>query len=78
MLHRQYGDAAIIARHYDSAKKWVDYMLGFVQDGIIDRDSYGDWCVPPEDPDVHPLARTRPASPTRRCSPRRISTTTCG
>lgn len=50
MLLRQYGDAAIIARHYDSAKKWVDYMLGFVQDGIIDRDSYGDWCVPPEDP----------------------------
>jgi len=25
-------------------------MLGFVEDGIIDRDSYGDWCVPPEDP----------------------------
>ncbi|MGD9634987.1 MAG: family 78 glycoside hydrolase catalytic domain, partial [Pirellulales bacterium] len=50
MLLRQYGDAAIVARHYDSAKKWVDYMLGFVQDGIIDRDSYGDWCVPPEDP----------------------------
>ncbi len=50
MLYRQYGDAKIVASHYDSAKKWVDYMLGFVQDGIIDRDSYGDWCVPPEDP----------------------------
>lgn len=50
MLRRQYADEAIIARHYDSAKKWVEYMLGFVQDGIIDRDSYGDWCVPPEDP----------------------------
>jgi alpha-L-rhamnosidase len=50
MLLRQYADSAVIARHYDSAKKWVDYMLGFVQDGIIDRDSYGDWCVPPEDP----------------------------
>lgn len=25
-------------------------MLTFVKDGIIDRDQYGDWCVPPEDP----------------------------
>jgi alpha-L-rhamnosidase len=50
MLHRQYGDSRIVARHYESAKKWIDYMLGFVRDGIIDRDSYGDWCVPPEDP----------------------------
>ncbi len=49
-LHRQFGDATIIARHYDSAKQWVDYMLTFAKDGIIDRDSYGDWCVPPEDP----------------------------
>jgi alpha-L-rhamnosidase len=50
MLLRQYGDEAIIARHYDSAKKWVDHMLTFVKDGITDRDEYGDWCVPPEDP----------------------------
>lgn len=49
-LVRQYGDMRIIASHYASAKRWIDYMLGFVQDGIIDRDSYGDWCVPPEDP----------------------------
>ena len=49
-LHRQFGDEAVVARHYDSAKKWVDYMLTFVKDGIIDRDQYGDWCVPPEDP----------------------------
>ena len=40
----------IIARHYASAKKWMDYMGGFVTNGIIARDSYGDWCVPPEDP----------------------------
>lgn len=50
MLYRQYGDVRIIARHYNSAKRWIDYMGGFVQDGIIERDSYGDWCVPPEDP----------------------------
>ena len=28
----------------------MDYMSGFVTNGIISRDSYGDWCVPPEDP----------------------------
>lgn len=49
-LHRQYGDARTIARHYDSAKKWIDFMLTFVKDGITQRDQYGDWCVPPEDP----------------------------
>ena len=49
-LREQFADSAIIARHYASAKKWMDYMGGFVKDGIISRDTYGDWCVPPEDP----------------------------
>ncbi len=49
-LHEQYADEGILASHYASAKKWMDYMSGFVTNGIIDRDSYGDWCVPPEDP----------------------------
>ncbi len=49
-LREQYADERIIATHYDSAKKWMDYMGGFIRDGIIARDSYGDWCVPPEDP----------------------------
>ena len=31
-------------------KKWVDYMQGFVTNGLIAKDNYGDWCVPPEDP----------------------------
>jgi len=51
-LLRQFGDSQIIADHYDSAKRWVDYMLTFAKDGIIDRDTYGDWCVPPEDPQL--------------------------
>jgi len=51
-LYRQFADEAVIARHYASAKKWVDHMLGFVTNGIIARDNYGDWCVPPEDPEL--------------------------
>jgi alpha-L-rhamnosidase len=49
-LREQFADERIIASHYDSAKKWMDYMATFIKDGIITRDSYGDWCVPPEDP----------------------------
>jgi alpha-L-rhamnosidase len=50
MLRDQFDDTQTIARHYDSAKKWMDLMSGFVNGGIIARDNYGDWCVPPEDP----------------------------
>lgn len=49
-LRDQFGDPAIIQEHYESARKWMAYMAGFVTNGIIARDSYGDWCVPPEDP----------------------------
>jgi alpha-L-rhamnosidase len=49
-LHRQFADSRVIRTHYESASKWVDYMCGFVTNGIISRDAYGDWCVPPEDP----------------------------
>ncbi|HEX5222699.1 MAG TPA: family 78 glycoside hydrolase catalytic domain [Verrucomicrobiae bacterium] len=49
MLHRQYGDLAPVAGRYDSAKKWLNYMKGFFTNGVIAKDSYGDWCVPPED-----------------------------
>ncbi|HWQ92883.1 MAG TPA: family 78 glycoside hydrolase catalytic domain [Clostridia bacterium] len=49
-LYEQFGDQGPIAGHYESARKWVDYIWGFVTNGIIARDSYGDWCVPPEDP----------------------------
>jgi alpha-L-rhamnosidase len=42
----------------------MDYMGGFITNGIIGRDSYGDWCVPPEDPKlIHskdPLRKTHP------------------
>jgi alpha-L-rhamnosidase len=49
MLHDQFDDLRTIARHYDCMKRWMDYMGGFMTDGIISRDNYGDWCVPPEE-----------------------------
>ncbi|MGZ3882502.1 MAG: family 78 glycoside hydrolase catalytic domain, partial [Flavisolibacter sp.] len=54
MLYQQYGDKTSIVRHYASMKKWLNYMrkkyltAGF----IMTKDSYGDWCVPPESPEL--------------------------
>ena len=64
-LYDQYGDARILASHYPAMVKWIDHMSGFLKDGIIEKDSYGDWCVPPEDPKlIHskdPARKTSPA-----------------
>jgi alpha-L-rhamnosidase len=50
MLRDQFDDTRTFARQYESAKRWMDYMSRWASNGIISRDSYGDWCVPPEDP----------------------------
>lgn len=49
-LQRQFGDAACIGKFYDGAKLWMNHMLNFATNYIISKDSYGDWCVPPENP----------------------------
>ena len=51
MLREQFDDTRIIARHYACMKNWMDYMARrYLTNGIIAKDSYGDWCVPPHDP----------------------------
>ncbi|RHJ91371.1 alpha-L-rhamnosidase [Parabacteroides bouchesdurhonensis] len=53
MLYEQYGNAEPIAKHYASMKKWLDYMKeNFMVDYLITRDTYGDWCLPPERPEI--------------------------
>jgi alpha-L-rhamnosidase len=49
-LYDQYGDLSVIAKHYDAMKKWITHMNEYMQDGLMPRDTYGDWCVPPEGP----------------------------
>ena len=49
MLREQFDDDRIIASHYDTMKRWMDYMSGFMHEGLISKDNYGDWCVPPEE-----------------------------
>ncbi|HYW44803.1 MAG TPA: glycoside hydrolase family 78 protein [Bryobacteraceae bacterium] len=50
MLYDQYGDLRVIERNFGPIKKWIDHMRGFVKEGLMPKDTYGDWCVPPEDP----------------------------
>ncbi|KAA3616310.1 MAG: alpha-rhamnosidase [Calditrichaeota bacterium] len=58
MLYKQYGDIESIEIHYDSMKKWLDYMGKYVKDGIMTKDTYGDWCVPPLD--IHAIHTSDP------------------
>jgi len=60
MLYDQYADKRVLGSGYDAMKKWLDYEKSFVKDGLISKDQYADWCVPPENPKlIHSLDPTR-------------------
>ncbi len=50
MLNVQFGDKSHIEKHYPSMKKWLNYMREryMNENYIVTKDSYGDWCAPPE------------------------------
>lgn len=50
MLYRQYGNRQPIIDSYPTVKKWIKHIIDEYsdRDGIITKDKYGDWCVPPE------------------------------
>ncbi len=50
MIHEHYADTQAVSLIYDKGKKWMNFMSSFLAEGIIAKDSYGDWCVPPEHP----------------------------
>jgi alpha-L-rhamnosidase len=53
MLYEQYGDRKPLVKHYDSMKKWMKYMRErYMQNNILTKDTYGDWCMPPERPEL--------------------------
>ena len=61
MLYTRFGDDQPIRQHYHAMKRWMLLMKGkYSEDGIITRDTYGDWCMPPESPElVHSQDTTR-------------------
>lgn len=49
MLYQQFADAEVIKKQYPTMKKWMMYMEeNYLQNDLMDKDKYGDWCVPPE------------------------------
>ncbi len=62
MLYTQYGDLKAVEINYPFMQKWMKHMEQYVKDGIMTRDTYGDWCSPPADPKlihtVDPLRTT--------------------
>lgn len=53
MLYEQYGNKEPILKHYESMKKWLNYMREkYMVDHIMTKDRYGDWCMPPESPEL--------------------------
>jgi alpha-L-rhamnosidase len=61
MLYHQYGDIKPIRIHYDSFRKWLFYLNDkYMVDGILTKDTYGDWCMPPESQElIHSRDSTR-------------------
>jgi len=49
MLHKQFGDTRPIKKHYESMKRYLERIQEVsMVDYILTKDTYGDWCMPPE------------------------------
>jgi Alpha-L-rhamnosidase N-terminal domain./Bacterial alpha-L-rhamnosidase. len=71
MLHHQYGDTEPIKKHYPSMKRYMERVQQVsMQDYILTKDTYGDWCMPPERQDL-----IHSADPSRKTAGEVLSTT---
>lgn len=53
MLYSQFADTRVIQRHYPAMKKYMLHVYeSCTLNGIVFKDNYGDWCVPPESPEL--------------------------
>ena len=68
-LYHEYGDLRILETHYACMRRWVEKMIANLTDFIMPRDTYGDWCVPPES-----LEMIWSADPDRVTNPELVST----
>lgn len=48
VMYLQTGDKRVIERNYDAIKKYSKMVISQMKNGIIDKNTYGDWCMPPE------------------------------
>lgn len=61
MLYEQFGNQQPIIDSYLAIKKWLNHMTDeYWDEGIITKDKYGDWCMPPEKLElIHSMDSTR-------------------
>lgn len=53
MLYEQFGNDTAIRRSYPYIKRWIEHIRReYEKDGIVTKDKYGDWCMPPERPEL--------------------------
>jgi alpha-L-rhamnosidase len=50
MLYDQYGDRRPLEHAWPFMNRWLDHIRTYAKDNLMPKDTYGDWCVPPEDP----------------------------
>jgi len=50
MLYEHNGNIEPLKRNYEAMKRWMDHMRDRYMNsqGLITKEKYGDWCVPPE------------------------------
>ena len=71
MLYQQFGDDSSIKVHYPSMRRWVQYTIDTsMVDYILTKDTYGDWCMPPESLEI-----ILSQDPARKTSAEVLSTT---
>lgn len=52
-MYRQFGNLEVIRDNYNGMKKYLSYMrLRYMKDYLISKDVFGDWCMPPEGPEI--------------------------
>ena len=68
MLYRRYNDLTAVLRYYPFLQNYLNYLDRHLQDGIVTTNAYGDWCMPPERPDL-----IHSQDPARRTDGRLIS-----
>ncbi len=54
MVYTQFGNMRPIEKNYPAMKLWLDHMKKeyMTESFIVTKDKYGDWCVPPESPEL--------------------------
>ncbi len=71
MLWLQFGDTEPVKRHYPSMKRYLERIQQVsMQDYILTKDTYGDWCMPPESQEL-----IHSQDPTRKTAGAVLSTT---